>query len=71
VRVPLAEYLNLKLRTHELLGDVPNHDDSAVDLPRGVSGRSLADVRALESSTPPGRAGILIFGLLSSGAVFR
>ena len=55
MRVPPAEYLGLKLRAHEVLRDVPLHDVTAVDLPGGGPGRSLADLRALEKSGPPSR----------------
>jgi hypothetical protein len=61
IRVPPAEYLSLKLRAHEILRDVPLHDVTAVDLPGGGPGRDLADLRALEKSSPPGRiAGALL-----------
>src|SRR4029077_8428247 len=39
------------LRGHELLRDVPLYDVSSVDLPGGGSGRTVADIRALESET--------------------
>ena len=61
IRVPPAEYLSLKLRAHEILRDVPLHDVTAVDLPGGGPGRDLADLRALERSSPPSRiAGALL-----------
>ena len=71
MRVPPAEFLSLKLRAHDLLHDVPIYDVSAVDLPGGGAGRSLADIRALESAAPPSRAWSFLFGLrLRLGRVF-
>jgi uncharacterized membrane protein YfcA len=61
MRVPLAEYLSLRLRAHELLRDVPLYDVSVVDLPGGGSGRSVADIRVLEASTAPSRIAIVLF----------
>jgi hypothetical protein len=53
MRVSAAEYLRLPLRAHELLQGVPLHDVSAIDLPGGGEGRTLADIRALESTAAP------------------
>ena len=53
MRAPAAEYRSLHLRAHELLRDVPLYDVSSVDLPGGGSGRTIADIRTLESATPP------------------
>jgi hypothetical protein len=50
-----AEYLSLKLRAHELLRGVPLYDVWVVDLPGGGAGRSVADIRALDSAAPPSR----------------
>ena len=61
--VPPAEYLRLDLRAHELLRDVPLYDVSVVDLPGGGEGRSLADIRALESAAPPSRVASAIYDL--------
>jgi hypothetical protein len=47
VRVPPAEFLALELEAHALLRDVPLRDASAVDLPNGGSGRTIADVKRL------------------------
>jgi hypothetical protein len=58
-----AEYLSLQLRAHELLRDVRLHDVSVVDLPNGGDGRSLADVRALDSAAPPSRIATILFGV--------
>src|ERR1700737_4483421 len=55
MRAPPAEYLSLRLRAHELLHDVPLYDVSVVDLPGGGAGRSVADIRALDSAVAPSR----------------
>jgi hypothetical protein len=44
MRIPAAEYLALDLEVHALLAGVPLHDVSAVDLPDGGPGRTIADV---------------------------
>ncbi len=46
-RIDPAEFQALPLEVHALLSDVPLQDVSAVDLPGGGPGRTLADVRAL------------------------
>jgi hypothetical protein len=61
MRVSPAEYLSLRLRAHELLHDVPLYDVSVVDLPGGGAGRSLADIRALESATAPSRIANVLY----------
>src|ERR1700726_4088679 len=58
-----AEYLGLKLRAHELLHDVPLYDVSVVDLPGGGTGRTVADVRALDSAAVPSRIASVLDGL--------
>jgi hypothetical protein len=63
VRVSPAEYLSLPLRAHELLRDVPLYDVSVVDLPGGGAGRSVADIRALDSAAPPSRIASAIYGV--------
>ena len=63
MRVPPAEFLSLKLRAHELLRRVPLYDVSVVDLPGGGAGRSVADIRALESAVPPSRIASVFFGV--------
>jgi hypothetical protein len=63
MRVAPAEYLRLRLRAHELLRDVPVHDVSMVDLPGGGAGRTIADIRRLESAAPPSRIAKVLFGL--------
>ena len=49
MRVPAEELLRLPLEVHALLRDVPLQDVSAVDLPGGGPGRSIADVREMLS----------------------
>jgi hypothetical protein len=63
MRVSPAEYLALDLRAHALLRDVPLYDVSAVELPGGGPGRSIADLRAVESSAPPSRISDVLFGV--------
>ncbi len=63
MRVPPAEYLRLRLRAHELLRDVPLYDVSVVDLPGGGSGRSVADIRALEAAAAPSRIANVLYGV--------
>ena len=55
MRASPAEYLRLDLRAHDLLREVPLYDVSIVDLPAGCAGRSVADIRALESAAAPSR----------------
>ena len=47
MRVPPEQFLRLPLEVHALLADVPLHDVSAVELPGGGPGRTVAEVRAL------------------------
>src|ERR1044071_2162546 len=63
MRVPAAEYRSVHLRAHELLRDVPLYDVSSVDLPGGGRGRTIADIRALESTPPPSHIATLLYGL--------
>jgi hypothetical protein len=63
MRVPSDEYLRLKLRAHELLRDVPLYDVSAVDLPGGGAGRTVADIRALDAAAAPSHLAKVLFGL--------
>jgi Protein of unknown function (DUF2867) len=62
-RASPAEYLGLRLRAHELLHDVPLYDVSVVDLPGGGTGRTIADVRALDSAAVPSRIASVLYGL--------
>lgn len=55
MRASPAEYLGLKLRAHELLREIPLYDLWVVDLPGGGAGRTVADIRALDSTVPPSR----------------
>jgi hypothetical protein len=63
MRASPAEYLSLKLRAHELLHGVPLYDVSVVDLPGGGAGRSVADIRALDSAVAPSRIAKALYGL--------
>ncbi len=63
MRVSAAEYRSLHLRAHELLRDVPLYDVSSVDLPGGGNGRTIADIRTLESAPPPSHIATLAFKL--------
>jgi hypothetical protein len=63
MRASPAEYLRLDLRAHDLLRDVPLYDVSVVDLPGGGAGRSVADIRALESAAAPSRVVNTIYGV--------
>jgi hypothetical protein len=71
MRVPPAEYLKLRLRAQELLRDVPIYDVSAVDLPGGGPGRSVADIRALDATAAPSAIAKALYGTrLFLGRVF-
>ena len=63
MRASVAEYLTLRLRAHDLLHDVPLYDVSVVDLPGGGTGRSVADIRALDSAAAPSRIASVLYGL--------
>src|SRR5882724_13281913 len=63
MRASPAEYLRMDLRAHDLLRDVPLYDVSVVDLPGGGAGRSVADIRALESAAAPSLVANTIYGL--------
>ena len=63
MRASPTEYLALKLRAHELLHDVPLYDVSVVDLPGGGPGRSVRDIRALDSTAAPSRVAKVLYGV--------
>jgi hypothetical protein len=63
MRASAAEYRSLHLRAHELLRDVPLYDVSSVHLPGGGSGRTIANIRTLESATPSSHIATLLYGL--------
>jgi hypothetical protein len=46
-----------------LLRDLPLYDVSSVDLPGGSSGRTVADIHVLESTTAPSHIATLFYGL--------
>src|SRR5262245_27944692 len=62
-RIRPEEFLGLRLRAHELMRDVPLYDVTVVDLPGGGDGRTLADIRALDSTARPSRAADALFSL--------
>jgi len=57
-----AAVSSLHFRAHELLHDVPLYHVSSVDLPGGGSGRTIADIRTLESATPPSHIAAFLYG---------
>ena len=63
MRASATEYRSLHLRAHELLHDVPLYDVSSVDLPGGGLGRTIADIRTLESATPPSHIATFLYDL--------
>ena len=63
MRASAAEYRSLPLRGHDLLRDVPLYDVSFVDLCGGGSGRTVADINALESATAPSHIATFLYGL--------
>src|SRR5215472_14768768 len=63
MRASAAEYRSLHLCAHEVLRDVPLYDVSSVDLLGGGSGRTIADIRTLESATPPSHIATFLYGL--------
>lgn len=72
MRIAPGEYLSLNLRAHEIMRGVPLYDVSAIDLPAGGSGRTVADVRALESTTRPSLLAVALFGVrFFLGKLFR
>ena len=71
MRISPAEYLTLDLRAHAVLRDVPLYDVSAVDLPGGGEGRTIADIIAVESAAPPSAIAATLFGVRRAlGRVF-
>jgi hypothetical protein len=71
MRVSPAEYLRLPLRAHDLLRDVTLHDVSIVDLPGGGAGRTIADIRAIDSSAAPSAIAQVLYGVRHAlGRVF-
>jgi hypothetical protein len=52
MRIAPAEFLALPLEVHPLLHDVQLRDVTAIDLPQGGPGRTIADVRALLERGP-------------------
>ena len=75
MRIPREEFEALDLEVHAFLRDVPLHDASAVDLPGGGPGRTIADLRqslGLESLTGASSAVRALFALRAAlGRAFR
>ena len=69
MRVPREQFRRLSLEVHGVLRDVPLHDVTAVDLPGGGAGRTLADVRALLAREHVRAANLLVRGLFALRAL--
>jgi Protein of unknown function (DUF2867) len=69
MRVPREQFRSLSLEVHGLLRDVPLHDVTAVDLPGGGAGRTLADVRALMAREHVRAVNPLVRGLFALRAL--
>jgi hypothetical protein len=70
-QVSPAEYLRLPLRAHDLLRGVPLYDVSIVELPGGGPGRTIADIRAIDSSAAPSAIAQILYGVRRAlGRVF-
>ena len=74
-RVDTNKFLELPLRAHAVLHDVPIHDAWCVRLPGGGPGRSMADVRQLldrHRSSNLNPAVRILFGIrIALGRLFR
>jgi len=58
-----SEYLNLDLRAHSILHNVPLHDVWRLDLPGGGEGRTAADIRSLALAIQPSVLVRFLFGI--------
>ena len=65
LRVSIGEFHALPLEAHQLLAGVPLRDVSAIDLPGGGEGRTLADVRALLAERSRGLGAAVTRGLFA------
>jgi hypothetical protein len=65
VRIAVAEFRKLPLEVHAILDDAPLKDVTAVDLPGGGPGRTLADIRALVPTGKLMSASLLTRGLFA------
>lgn len=63
MRISPEEYSSLRLRAHEFLRGVGLYDVTAVDLPGGGSGRTLADLQAIEQAAAPSRIAKALYAL--------
>jgi hypothetical protein len=73
MRISPSEFLALDLEVHTLLAGVPLHDVSAIDLPNGGEGRTVADVLQRMDSTranPPRAVRALVGLRLALGRTF-
>jgi hypothetical protein len=69
MRVPREHFRSLSLEVHGILSDVSLHDVTAVDLPGGGAGRTLADVRVLMAREHVRAANPLVRGLFALRAL--
>jgi hypothetical protein len=69
MRVPREQFRSLSLKVHGLLSDVPLHDVTAVDLPGGGAGRTIADVRSLLARENVRAANPIVRGLFALRAL--
>src|SRR5262245_41490005 len=69
MRVPREQFRSLSLEVHGILSDVPLYDVTAVDLPGGGAGRTIADVRALMARVNVRAANPIVRGLFALRAL--
>ena len=69
MRVPREQFRSLSLEVHGILSDVPLHDVTAVDLPGGGGGRTIADVRSLMARENVRAANPIVRGLFALRAL--
>jgi len=69
MRVLWEQFRRLSLEVHGILSDVPLHDVTAVDLPGGGAGRTIADVRALMTRENVRAANPIVRGLFALRAL--
>src|SRR5215475_1024039 len=71
MRVPREQFRSLSLEVHGILSDVPLHDVTAVDLPGGGAGRTIADVRSLMARENLRAANPIVRSLFALRALLR
>jgi hypothetical protein len=69
MRVPREQFRSLSIEVHDILHDVPLHDVTAVDLPGGGAGCTIADVRALMARENVRAANSIVRGLFALRAL--